>query len=67
MKNNLIKGQAIPFTQSNIDTDAIIPTPIPKPFCAPSSMYCDVDKNEAIPDNAVIVIDGPNMRKFIFS
>ena len=25
MKNNLIKGQAIPFTQSNIDTDAIIP------------------------------------------
>ena len=25
MKNNSIKGQAIPFTQSNIDTDAIIP------------------------------------------
>ena len=25
MKNKIIKGQAIPFTQSNIDTDAIIP------------------------------------------
>tara|TARA_B100001093_G_C26573162_1_gene903864 strand:- start:48 stop:698 length:651 start_codon:yes stop_codon:yes gene_type:complete len=25
MKNKLIKGQAIPFAQSNIDTDAIIP------------------------------------------
>ena len=25
MKNKVIKGQAIPFTQSNIDTDAIIP------------------------------------------
>ena len=25
MTNKIIKGQAIPFTQSNIDTDAIIP------------------------------------------
>ena len=25
MKNKIIKGQSIPFTQSNIDTDAIIP------------------------------------------